>query len=91
VPVAAGVALSLAAPLPASAAAGEQAVAPSPETVPSRGMHIETVLERWGHPARFRQPVGEPPITRLLYEGFTVYLEWDRVIESVRDTDIPRR
>ncbi len=50
---------------------------------PGRGQTMEQVYDKFG-PARQELPaVGEPPITRWVYEKFTVYFEHDRVIKTV--------
>lgn len=53
---------------------------------PARGESQARVEERFGTPAEAAAAVGEPPISRWEYPGFTVYFEYDRVIHAV-----PRR
>ena len=66
-----------------------ESVEPVPEqpsqtlTVPGRGMTKDQVEERFGTPPEKIGAVGEPPISRWVYSGFTVYFEFDRVIHSV--------
>ncbi|MEL6300249.1 MAG: hypothetical protein AAFU66_01130 [Pseudomonadota bacterium] len=50
---------------------------------PTRGMTMDRVESSWGEPQARRAAVGEPPITRWEYAGFTVYFEYDRVIHTV--------
>ena len=50
---------------------------------PSRGMTMERVEAKYGAPARKVAPVGQPPIERWEYPGFTVYFEFRKVIHSV--------
>ena len=50
---------------------------------PSRGLNMETVETRFGSPAEIRDWVGNPPITRWVYDDFTVYFESDIVIHTV--------
>lgn len=50
---------------------------------PQRGMSMQRVESKWGQPARRVAAVGQPPITRWEYDGFTVYFEYDKVIHSV--------
>lgn len=50
---------------------------------PHRGITMAEVEQQFGKPASTMAPVGEPPITRWVYDGFTVYFEHDRVIHSV--------
>ncbi len=52
--------------------------------LPTNGQSMDTVKERFGIPADEKQPVGQPPISRWVYSGFTVYFEGDKVIHSVR-------
>jgi hypothetical protein len=42
------------------------------------------VTQRFGEPSKRHTAVGQPPITRWDYPGFSVYFEYDRVIDSVR-------
>ncbi len=50
---------------------------------PARGENQARVEERFGTPAEAVGAVGEPPITRWEYPGFTVYFEYERVIHAV--------
>lgn len=52
--------------------------------MPRRGLRKGAVAQRHGEPVRRYAPVGQPPITRWDYSGFSVYFEYDRVIDSVR-------
>lgn len=54
-------------------------------SAPQRGMTMQRVSDRWGEPRRRVAAVGEPPISRWQYDGFTVYFEHDRVIHTVID------
>jgi hypothetical protein len=51
--------------------------------VPGRGMSMTTVLKQFGEPKEKIPAVGEPPITRWVYDNFIVYFESEYVIESV--------
>ena len=51
--------------------------------VPGRGMSMTTVLKQFGEPNERIPAVGEPPITRWVYDNFIVYFESEYVIESV--------
>ena len=51
--------------------------------VPGRGMSMEAVLKRFGEPKEKIPAVGTPPITRWIYENFTVYFESEYVIHAV--------
>jgi hypothetical protein len=50
---------------------------------PYRGMSMEKVQGTYGTPTRKIAPVGQPPIERWEYPGFTVYFEYQKVIHSV--------
>jgi hypothetical protein len=50
---------------------------------PTRGMTMRSVEERFGAPENRAPTVGQPPITRWDYPGFSVYFEHDRVLHSV--------
>lgn len=51
---------------------------------PSRGMTMGTVERRWGTPESRSAAVGQPPITRWEYPGFTVFFEYQHVVHAVR-------
>lgn len=51
---------------------------------PARGMTMGTVERRWGAPERRSAAVGQPPITRWEYPGFTVFFEYQHVVHAVR-------
>ena len=51
--------------------------------LPSNGMTQAEVEQRFGRPAERRAAVGNPPITRWIYADYSVYFEYDIVIESV--------
>ena len=50
---------------------------------PARGMSMERVASRYGEPTSRHAAVGDPPITRWDYPGFSVYFEHDLVLHSV--------
>ena len=50
---------------------------------PSRSMKMSTVSAQFGEPVFIHQTVGEPPITRWDYDGFSVYFEHDLVLTTV--------
>jgi len=51
--------------------------------LPDNGLTKSEVEQRYGRPNERRAPVGEPPISRWLYDDYSVYFEHDLVIESV--------
>lgn len=52
---------------------------------PARGQRMTDVDLRFGVPRAKLPPVGDPPISRWVYEGFTVYFEREYVIHTVID------
>lgn len=56
---------------------------PRAANLPDRGATRDTVISQYGEPAQKFAAVGEPPISRWQYPGFTVYFENDNVIHSV--------
>ena len=53
------------------------------EFAETMGLTKSDVEQRYGRPNERRAPVGEPPISRWLYDDYSVYFEHDLVIESV--------
>lgn len=51
--------------------------------LPQMGESKRSVLERFGLADQERPAVGQPPITRWDYRSFSVYFEYDHVINSV--------
>lgn len=64
-------------------AARTQADASFEMTLPARGMSMQRVEQRFGRPSKKTPAVGEPPIARWSYQGYTVYFEGKYVIHSV--------
>jgi len=52
--------------------------------MPARGATKARVREQLGEPQRRIPAVGDPPISQWVYEPFTVYFEYDRVLHSVK-------
>lgn len=50
---------------------------------PGKGETMAAVEARFGKPQSVIEAVGQPPITRWIYDGFTVYFEGDRTLHSV--------
>jgi len=50
---------------------------------PHRYMSMHQVRGKFGEPVNIVPWVGDPPITRWVYDDYTVYFEHDRVIHSV--------
>ncbi len=58
-------------------------VRPVTRELPQRGATMAAVEARFGAPANRHAAVGQPPITRWDYDGFSVYFENSRVIHAV--------
>lgn len=50
---------------------------------PTRGMTMNAVADRFGEPRERIAAVGEPPISRWVYDGYIVFFERDRVLHTV--------
>ncbi len=59
------------------------ATAPKDLARPTTGQSMDLVKSRYGKPQNTLPAVGDPPITRWVYADFTVYFEYDHVINSV--------
>lgn len=53
------------------------------QATPVNGVTMDQVSQSFGEPASKVPPVGDPPISRWIYDQFTVYFEHQRVIHSV--------
>jgi hypothetical protein len=51
---------------------------------PRNGENKATVESAYGQPLRRVAAVGEPPISKWVYQDFTVYFEHDIVLHSVK-------
>ena len=56
--------------------------APAIQT-PRNGVNMASVRQQYGDPISEGAAIGDPPITRWEYEGFSVYFEYDLVLHSV--------
>ena len=54
-------------------------------TVPARGMTQNEVLQRYGEPSSRKAAVGQPPISRWNYPGYSVFFEYNIVLHTVID------
>ncbi|WP_277372172.1 phosphodiesterase [Pseudomonas sp. AA-38] len=63
---------------------GSQGAAIDTQNLPHKGESQRSVLERFGLADEEHAPVGKPPITRWDYRDFSVYFEYEHVIDSVR-------
>lgn len=50
---------------------------------PTQGMDMAQVEQKFGAPETKVPAVGDPPITRWIYDQFEVFFEYDKVIHSV--------
>jgi hypothetical protein len=62
---------------------GIEADAQTASQRPKAGQTMTAVESTYGEPSQKHAAVGEPPITRWDYPGFSVYFERDRVIHAV--------
>lgn len=59
---------------------------------PGRGMSMHQVQNKFGEPEKKLPATGKPPITRWIYQDFTVYFEGKYVIHAVTTRkDLPAR
>ncbi|VAX09627.1 hypothetical protein MNBD_GAMMA25-2346 [hydrothermal vent metagenome] len=57
--------------------------------LPGRGMSMVEVEKRFGPAGKKEDEVGDPPITRWIYEDFIVYFEYQFVIHAVASQRAP--
>ena len=57
--------------------------APDNTPRPARAMSMDQVRDQFGPPRQVMGPVGNPPITRWVYDNFVVTFESEYVIHSV--------
>lgn len=50
---------------------------------PKKGTSKSQVKNKFGEPNSVSGPVGQPPISKWQYSGFTVYFEYNHVVHSV--------
>ncbi len=51
--------------------------------LPPNGMSMNEVEAAYGTPQEKRAAVGDPPISRWVYDRWSVYFEWDRSLYTV--------
>jgi hypothetical protein len=51
--------------------------------IPTRGLTMDQVEQRYGAPTSRIAAIGQPPITRWVYPSFVVYFEYNLVIHAV--------
>lgn len=60
--------------------------------LPIAGTEMEAVASEYGEPTDKTLPIGQPPITRWIYDTFTVVFEENRVIHAFpRKTSVENR
>ncbi len=57
--------------------------------LPHKGSTMEQVESQYGAPTDKKPAVGQPPITRWMYPAFTVYFEYNHVINAVVNKSSP--
>ncbi|WP_306110140.1 phosphodiesterase [Pseudomonas sp. OIL-1] len=62
---------------------GQQHSSAVSNELPRRGLSAASVIQRHGEPAVRHPAIGEPPISRWDYQGFSVYFEASTVVHSV--------
>jgi hypothetical protein len=60
------------------------AEAATPRVLPRRGLRMEQVEREFGAPLARHPAVGQPPITRWDYDGFSVFFEHRTVLHAVQ-------
>ncbi len=55
------------------------------QQLPVRGMSMNEVIQQSGEPQSRKDAVGNPPITRWIYQDYSVYFEGNTVIHSVKN------
>jgi hypothetical protein len=58
-------------------------------SLPRAGASMVDVEAQYGAPTEKRDAVGQPPIARWIYPAFTVYFEYDKVVNAVVNKSIP--
>lgn len=61
----------------------EGAMMPAPMDLPRRGIPMSQVEAEFGVPGTKHPAIGDPPITRWDYDGFSVFFEYQHVLHSV--------
>jgi len=64
---------------------GAQAQVITSANVPTRGMTKSEVRKRYGEPSSRKAAVGQPPISRWDYPGYSVFFEHHIVLHTVVD------
>ncbi len=51
--------------------------------LPTRGMTKASVSSKYGKPANKKAAIGDPPISRWDYSGYSVYFEYNIVLHTL--------
>ena len=62
---------------------GQQAQDKQSIARPRAGMKQDQVRNTFGNPVEWTNPVGEPPISKWIYQDFIVVFEYDQVLHSL--------
>lgn len=62
---------------------GQQSPDVDRSQLPQRGMSMTKVSSQYGEPAQKSEAVGQPPITKWTYDQYTVYFEYQHVVQAV--------
>ncbi len=54
--------------------------------MPVKGTKMTEVEKQLGAPSRMIPPVGQPPISRWVYDDYIIYFEYEMVIHTVPST-----
>ena len=59
--------------------------------LPTAGMSMASVTQKFGAPKTKHAAIGKPPITQWDYEQFSVYFEHRHVVHSIQRMDLPEK
>lgn len=59
--------------------------------LPTAGMSMASVTQKFGVPKTKHAAVGKPPITQWDYEQFSVYFEYSHVVHSIQRVNLPEK
>lgn len=62
---------------------GQQGMEMQGVETPARGMNKDAVEAKFGAPLSKSTPVGDPPISYWDYDNYTVYFEYNLVLDTV--------
>lgn len=59
--------------------------------LPTAGMSMASVTQKFGAPRTKHAAIGKPPITQWEYAQFSVYFEHQHVVHSIQRMDLPEK